>query len=360
MKILAVLPTYRSEDYPEKVGGGEISNRILLEGLASKGHEVTVVTMNAGPHPERCRNGVEIFWPSFFYNKGSIGRIAGIFSYKVLVANLAECCKPDVILTATYGVGISLRVKKRMGIPVGVFIRAFENFKAEGYISESFKALVRKLVYGDVGPSALAEADFLLPNSEFMAGVCRSYVPGVRSNVIYPALGVDTVFPVKKPQNVRNIFMVSSDAHKGFWIFRYLASCFSDLNFHVLGALGNDSGNLKFHGWVNVVETLHREADVLLVPSVCEEAFGRVSLEGLMSGTITLVSDIGGLPETVSHEKTLLVEANNNDAWRRTISSVVADSSGFYLATLKAQMHLNKYFVESQLSELEKSLMISN
>ena len=40
---------------------------------------------------------------------------------------------------------------------------------------------------------------------------------------------------------------------------------------------------------------------LLIVPSVCDEAFGVVVLEGLACGLIPVVSDAGGLPEAVGH-----------------------------------------------------------
>ena len=60
MNILAIIPSYRPEEHSGNVGGGEISNRILLEGLAGRGHDVTVLTWNSGGSGSGERNGVTV------------------------------------------------------------------------------------------------------------------------------------------------------------------------------------------------------------------------------------------------------------------------------------------------------------
>jgi glycosyltransferase involved in cell wall biosynthesis len=353
MNILAVLPAYRPIEYSGKVGGGEISNRILLEGLASKGHNVTACTLVAGSALDRHRNGVEVLWPSIIHSKMRMGKILGIANYKKLVENTVFSQKPDVILTGTYGIGSALFVSKKYNLPLGVFIRAFENFETFENVDGLLKFLVRRMVYGDFGLSALNKANFLLPNSVFMSNVCHKHVPSVPNKVIYPALSIDSVSPVKRNEKINEIYMVGSTTHKGFNVVEFLASKFPDLNFNILGSSGSNKYNIKFHGWVDVVDRLRTDADLLLVPSICQEAFGRVALEGLMSGTPTLVSNIGGLPETVNFEKDLLVEAGNNRAWCESLSRFIADSERVCLATERAQNCIDQFSINTQLEELE-------
>jgi glycosyltransferase involved in cell wall biosynthesis len=51
----------------------------------------------------------------------------------------------------------------------------------------------------------------------------------------------------------------------------------------------------------------YREADLVVVPSVTPEAFGRVALEAIAAGTPALVTNRGGLPEIVEEGVTGLV-----------------------------------------------------
>ncbi len=54
----------------------------------------------------------------------------------------------------------------------------------------------------------------------------------------------------------------------------------------------------RFVGHVDSAE-LFRGADVVVVPSLWEEAFGLVAVEGMAAGAAVVVSDAGGLPEVV-------------------------------------------------------------
>jgi glycosyltransferase involved in cell wall biosynthesis len=52
---------------------------------------------------------------------------------------------------------------------------------------------------------------------------------------------------------------------------------------------------------------VYAASDVLVVPSVCEEAFSLVTLEGLASGLPVIASQVGGIPEIVNRKNGILV-----------------------------------------------------
>ena len=359
MNILAVMPTYRSSHYSGKVGGGEISNRILLEGLANRGHSVTVCTLDPGPDQETYRNGVKVIGSRVPDNESTIGKIIRIKRYKKFIEQAIRSSEIDIVLTGTYGINSSLLVAKKYNIPVAAFVRAFENFESFKNTNNIFRFIVRILVYGDFGVGSLRKLDYLFPNSKFMADICGKHTSTSKVKVIYPALHIDNVREVKRSPQPRNIFMIGSSDHKGFPIFKDLASDFPELSFHVVGdpTLNPGSeyrrGNLTFHGWGNVVEILSNEADLLLVPSTWREPFGRVAVEGLISGTPTLVSDIGGLPEAVNFEKKLLVKPSKKGAWRKAIFDFITSPDEVFIATQRAQNNVKNFSAERQVSELE-------
>jgi glycogen synthase len=68
-------------------------------------------------------------------------------------------------------------------------------------------------------------------------------------------------------------------------------------------ALGLDDHGI-FLGWIgdDVLHTLYRIADLVVVPSIYEP-FGLVALEAMASGCPCLVADTGGLREVVPHEE---------------------------------------------------------
>ncbi|HEV2268900.1 MAG TPA: glycosyltransferase family 4 protein [Steroidobacteraceae bacterium] len=68
---------------------------------------------------------------------------------------------------------------------------------------------------------------------------------------------------------------------------------------------------LRFLGQLsrNAVIGLYHRADVLVIPSLCEEPFGLPIAEGMACGLPCVASNAGGIPDLIEHERTgLLVE----------------------------------------------------
>ena len=71
---------------------------------------------------------------------------------------------------------------------------------------------------------------------------------------------------------------------------------------------------------------IYRSARVSVVPSVFPEALGLTSLEAQASGVPVIVSNAGGLPETVCPDETgLVVESGNADALASAILTLIGD-----------------------------------
>ncbi len=63
-------------------------------------------------------------------------------------------------------------------------------------------------------------------------------------------------------------------------------------------------GRVVFTGFVHNSELpqYHALADIIIMPSLCEEAAGKVAMEGMASGRPVIVTDAGGIPEYVTGE----------------------------------------------------------
>lgn len=83
----------------------------------------------------------------------------------------------------------------------------------------------------------------------------------------------------------------------------------------------------RFLGWAKPEEA-YRRADIVAVPSLWEEPFGRTAVEAMACGIPVIASDIGGLKDIVKNGKTgYLVDPDDINAWKEKISRLVRDAA---------------------------------
>ena len=362
MKILALLPTYRPAEYPENVGGGEISNRILLEGLASAGHLVTVLAFSGGGERDTISNDVRVIEPRGMTSRAGVDWFVKRVLYRSYGQRLIKQYAPDVIVATTDTVAISAALGNRYRLPTVIFVRAFENLEIayrNGIASlVSPKAFVKRAILGNRGPETLKKADLLVVNSEYMKNVCQKRVEGVATEVIYPPLDV-YVTARSVSDSIRVASMVGTDQKKGTALVSSIAARVPELEFRIVGCPELAPGdNVKFRnlvrlGWCDTEAEFRQRADIVLVPSLWEEPFGRVAIEALAAGKIPFVAAVGGLPEAVAHERDLIIPANDEPAWIARLVDAIHNPEKYRAAASSARACIGKFGVKSQVKNLE-------
>ena len=363
MKILVLSPAFRLADYNGPVGGGEISNRLLLSEVAKR-HQVFVISSHGTGLWGQDINGVSIFDVSSRAPRGVGKRIFGILAYRHYARSLADKLNAELVLAGTIALPAALKAGIDNEIPVGTFVRAYENFTEEGVNDFRYrlKSWIKKLVIGQYRGSALNRSTFLLPNSEYMAQKCGELFPAPPVYVVYPPIEC----PQKKfhvPSEIKRICMVGTSKKKGFEIFQSLAKSMPLVQFHTVGDPGirpgsvEIDGNLARSGWVSDTAEFISNADLVLVPSLWNEPFGRVAVEALRHGRIVLVSKYGGLPEAVGFQSSLIVDSDNVDSWMERILEVAAAPEIFIRDCVAAAGMAKRYSVVDQSRALENALI---
>lgn len=97
------------------------------------------------------------------------------------------------------------------------------------------------------------------------------------------------------------------------------------------------------------VSKLYEWADIILVPSVYPESFGRTVIEGMALGKIVVASDHGGPSELINHgENGLLFEPNSISALMDCLKTVESDPKKASVISKGARLHYRKNFTEDK------------
>lgn len=366
MRIVFLSVIFRHPDSSQQRGGGEISNRLLLESLAVS-HSVYVLSAaGTGLWGEKV-NGVCYYDLSVLLGKPRFGNMATWIAKLLFTSTVPLMLlrlRPSVVLVSTLEHATALRYRRWKGVPVGGFLRAYENFRVSRRLSAgNVRQWLQQLLYGNFKQRNINRLDFVLPNSQYFADVCRAEFPGPRQYVIYPPVNVDRVKADPGVGAMCRLGMVSNAPHKGGRLFFELAKRFPAMEFHVIGyrkeyavAGDRDIPNFVCHEWAPDPARVLGEMDIVLVPSQWQEPFGRVAVEALQAGACVLVSDAGGLPEAVGGWELLTVSAGDIDVWEKRLREIQADPAEFVFQNEQARRMADKFRLSRQADNFEHVL----
>jgi glycosyltransferase involved in cell wall biosynthesis len=114
---------------------------------------------------------------------------------------------------------------------------------------------------------------------------------------------------------------------------------------------------VEFRGAVDADEAarLLRRARALLIPSRCYEGSPRAVIEALAAGVPVIASDIGGLPEHVSHDLSgLLVPVDDVEAWAEAVEALADDEMSERLGQGAYESWRENFSPEMALRSLEQ------
>lgn len=309
---MRILLAHNSLYFPSH-GGGDKSNRLLMEALAERGHTVRVVTRvenfgdadhnklvgqlaergvaidTSDPSIVRMHlNGVDV------HTLTRNSQMRSFFSRQIVEFD------PDIILTSTDDPGQLL------------FDLAIRSSRARVVY------LVRATIAVPFGPDSsmpsatktenLRHADGVVGVSEYVAGYVRQW-----SGIDAIHVPISLLEPVSEYPNLGRfespyVSMVNPCAVKGITIFLGLADRLPDVKFAAVptwGATADDVENLRKRPNIALLEPfdniddLLRVTKIMLVPSVWAEARSRIVLESMSRGVPVVAADVGGLHEAV-------------------------------------------------------------
>lgn len=334
---MSKIMIFNSFYYPNIIGGAEKSVQMIAEGLASQGHDITVVCTSDVDRKD-VLNGVKIYYvrvPNLYW-----GYYSGKQKiYKKLFWHIIDSCnffarrkisdiirkeKPQVIHTNNLS-GFSpyvYAIAKKQKVPVVHTIRDYyficsksTMFKAENNCSTqclecklfSFpKRILSKHVDSVVGVSNFILLKHInhgmFPKAIVKKRIFNIFNPSKRfvkqfdqfNHVKFGFLGI--LAPTKGVEFVIERFIKARTSNSSFEIYgkgytvdyeNYLKKKYS-------------SDRVVFHGFKDS-EDIYPKLDVLIIPSLWHEPFPRTLIEAFSSGIPVIASNRGGIPEMIVH-----------------------------------------------------------
>ncbi len=219
-------------------------------------------------------------------------------------------------------------------------------------------------------------ADYVLTPCNFLTRHYRDTVE-IEATDIPPAINYDEVYAGE--ENRTFLTFINPSPSKGVSLFARLAdmlgSARPDIPILVVqsaadATLLNSVPGIDFSNYPQILASppVQRPADffeltkILLVPSVFREPFGTVAAEAMLNGIPALVSDRGGLPDTVADAGTVLplpdwltpetkqiVEIEDAQPWFDAVCTLWDDQDAYRAAAAKARDTADRLYAESVL-----------
>ncbi len=305
---MRILLAQNSLYYPA-YGGGDRSNRLLLEALAARGHVCRAVAritrFGAAEHARylaelaargvspRSVDGGQVVFPLAGVEVHVVTHHPNLRGY--FAAQIAEFA-PDVVLTSTDD-------------PAQLLLEAALRAQARTVY------LARATLAVPFGPDCAfpsAAKTEVLRQCDLVVGVSRYVADYIRRWSGIPAVHVP-ISPLDPPPypdlgRFENEFvtLVNPCAVKGISIFLALADRMPEVRFAGVPTWGTNQAdrvalqsrpNVTLVDPVDNVDDILRRTRVLLVPSLWAEARSRMVVEAMLRGVPVMASDIGGIPE---------------------------------------------------------------
>lgn len=383
--------------YPNCIGGAEESTKILAEGLKKRGNEVYVLTAD-GTKDEPIVDiieGVKVIRTkptNLSMTLKSIGRTDKIihkvleernYLYEYKYKNILKQVNPDIIHTNNlYGFSTLIwKINSRFKIktihtardywglcPKATLINRSGEICIKGNIlckiHEKNIKYFSKYVNYFTSPSNFT-LNMYKKAGFFKNSICETIENSIQINISEHLLLKERKV-ARKGNIVKFLFMGGLTKHKGI---KFLIDAFKKIDLenieliicgdgklkeYVMGSISDDK-RIRYLGnvYADKKESILIESDVMIVPSLWNEPFGRVVIEAYKYCMPVIGIDIGGLSEVLQNGVSKKIKIYDEE---KLIESIVYMENDYNRKNMivNTTKYLKKYELERQLNAFEK------
>lgn len=314
-------------------GGGTESHFVTLaKAMQLEGHDVAaVVQPNTPIHNGLVGSGVTLYSGIFrnaFDPRGSIAVWRAINTFKPdwIVGSFSKAYWPLAVIARLRGVKLALfkHMDYRMRFLTHHFIPRLANrfiviseHMRRNFIARGVDATRISLLYNPI------DTDYFRPDPVLRKAL-REQLGYAEDDIVLGYIGAMHPDKGMLPLcDALNLAMAEMPKLKAIWVGDGLAV--QKLKAKI--KKGGFPTRHIWHTWSPHVLSYYAAIDMLAVPTIGNEAFGRVSIEAQSCGLPVLCSNNGGLPETLQPDITgLLIPPKDVHAWRDAILKLAADA----------------------------------
>lgn len=327
-----------------RMGGAEVS---LREELARRNNEASVYSLVYLHQPN---SNIEIDYSGLNIQRFPVKSVRAwrhsfdieYFMHRKKVEEHLEGLDASEIITQGKWAPLAIEFATAKGLSSTYYVRDESSLNIRKNYKGGIRRMARSVQQAVESPfaadyirrnvTALKQASKVISNSHFMAGLLLERY-GVESTVIYPFVDEERLrdeyrrlaaSSTRDSSGRKNIVLVGGSEVKGIKQFVMLAQRLSQYNFVVYSQCQTEirqCGNMIYRPWCNSSAAAFVDADLVLMPSQWDEAFGRVAVEARALCIPCIVSNRGGLPEAVNHDSRYI--ANDIDDFARKIKDIL-------------------------------------
>jgi len=323
------------ELYYPAAGGAEQSIHALLRGLNDRGYRCTALT-----RADRGRPAAEII-------DGVQVRRCDPIGLETMLTDQITALRPVVALTQQAWSGRVVEVCHALGVPSICFARNTADV-ASGAVS------------------GRRSATAVVASSPYLAGVIRARC-GLDPTVIAPPIDIGR-YRVRPAGDL--ITMINPVKVKGGAVFRDIARALPSRRFLAVkgwDSLRSQDGagwdlrtlaasgvglpvSIDLSGLANVdqlepvtdMRAIYARTRILLVPSLWDEAFGRVAAEAMCSGIPVIASARGNLPDTVGTGGIIITDPLDIASWTTAVA-ILDNPAAYHHFSRQARRSARRY-----------------
>jgi glycosyltransferase involved in cell wall biosynthesis len=169
----------------------------------------------------------------------------------------------------------------------------------------------------------------VIANSNFMAKQLNKRF-GIEADICYPPIDIkklrEEFDKIKDTIEHKGIVFVGDSIVKGLPMAIQISKSLGNFKFYFFSRHINSAeidGNITWMPWTDREVDYLKYASHVIVPSFWQEAYGRVSREAYLLGIPVLVSNRGGLPETVDNDPDHIISNYHSiEAWVAAIKRI--------------------------------------